>query len=105
LRLAPGVQQYVIEGVNFNSAKPIDAPPYAKTNMGIGLHHGEIDVRLIMLQGVVSPDPPKDLKKGFSELEALVRPEDLALAITDNRNSAVSKPSFGKKASGTIAIE
>lgn len=86
LRLAPGTQQYVIEGVNFDGAKPIDAPPDAVRNVGIGLHPGEVDVRLIMLQGVVSPDPPKGLEKEFLELEALVRPEDLLLEITDKRD-------------------
>lgn len=93
LRLAPGAQQYVIEGVNFDTAKPIDAPPHAEANVGVGLQAGEIDVRLIMLQGVASPDPPKGLEKEFSKLEALIRPEDLSLAITDKR-TANTEPSI-----------
>ena len=113
LKLAPGVQQYVIEGVNFDSAKPIDAPPHAETSVGVGLQPGEIDVRLIMLHGVVSPDPPKGLEKGFSELATLIRPEDLSLAITDKRNPAANaKPSIEgrrnegeEKVSGVIPIE
>jgi hypothetical protein len=113
LKLAPGVQQYVIEGVNFDTAKPIDAPPHAETSVGVGLQPGEIDVRLIMLHGVVSPDPPKGLEKGYSELAALIRPEDLSLAITDKRIPAANaKPSIEgrrnegeEKVSGVIPIE
>jgi len=93
LRFAPGKQQYVIEGVNFETAVPIDAPPEAATNFGIGLQPGEVDVRLIMLQNAKPPEPPKGLERVFQELESRINPGDLELGISDKRTGA-SEPTL-----------
>lgn len=75
VRLAGGSNSYVLEGVNFDTAKPMDSPPPI-SGTGVGLHPGEVDITLLMIDGV-------DLSPGtqIPKLEELVKPEDLSLAI------------------------
>jgi hypothetical protein len=76
VRLAGGQNQYVIEGINFDTATPIaDAPMGAV--LGVGLRPGELDVNLVMFTGLdLSQSQPAD----FSDL---VTPEALSMKIAN----------------------
>lgn len=76
VRLAGGPNTYVINGVNFDTAVPMTAAP-ATSGMGVGLQGGEIDVRIVTIEGL---DLPPGLQ--VANLDDLVQPEDLSLAIT-----------------------
>lgn len=51
VRLAPGANQYVIEGVNWDTAIPCD-PPDESTLLSTGLLPGEIDFAMSMIEGL-----------------------------------------------------
>lgn len=76
VKLSGGANSYVIGGVDFDKAKPISSPPEAPVP-GVGLQRGEIDVSLMMVEGLDMPDGTQ-----VAKLDDLVRPEDLSLAIT-----------------------
>ncbi|MFZ1841730.1 MAG: hypothetical protein WAU40_01080, partial [Nitrospira sp.] len=79
VRLAAGSNSYVIEGVNFDTAKPMASPPPV-SGIGVGLHPGEVDITLLMIEGL-------DLPQGtqIPKLEELVKPDDLSMTITGSQ--------------------
>ena len=74
--LTPGENQYVIRGVDFDTATPIPTPPDA-ANLGVGLGTNEIAFELLMVEGL-------DIGQGaaVANLTPLVREDDLSLVIT-----------------------
>lgn len=82
VRLAPGENQYVIEGINWDTAAPCD-PPDTSTPLSTGLLPGEVDVALVMVEGVDvagAPDLP--------DLERQVVPDDLRCSIPSEAQQA-----------------
>lgn len=71
VRLGGGTNSYVLNGVNFDSATPLAAPPN-RNAFGVGLLPGEIDITLAMIEGLDLPDGTE-----IPKLEPLINPEDL----------------------------
>jgi hypothetical protein len=71
VRLAEGTNSYIINGINFDWATPLSAPPALK-DLGVGLLPGEIDVSLTNVEGLNLPSGVE-----MAKLEDIVRPEDL----------------------------
>lgn len=76
VRFSDGPNSYVISGVNFDTATPINSPPDI-SNPGVGLLPGEVDIQLMMMQGLDRPQGTEAAK-----LTDLIRPEDLSLNVT-----------------------
>jgi hypothetical protein len=96
VRLAPGENQYVIEGINWDTAEPCD-PPDASTPLLTGLRSGEVDIALVMVEGMnvaAAPDPP--------DLECHVVPDDLQCSIPSEAQQAVA-PERQQPASPPVA--
>jgi hypothetical protein len=74
VRLAPGANQYVIEGVNWDTAMPCD-PPERSTPLSTGLLPGEIDFAMLMVEGLNIESPE------LAALEPYVVPSDLEVKI------------------------
>jgi hypothetical protein len=71
VRLGPGENKYVIKGINWEKAIPIDeAPPLADLG-NTGLTRGEVAVALMYLEGAPVG------AKGSSDIDALIEPDDL----------------------------
>jgi hypothetical protein len=69
---AGGNNSYVISGINFDTAVPLSSPPELDM-LGFGLKPGEVEARLMMIEGL---DPT-----GAADLDSLIRPEDLDLKV------------------------
>jgi len=76
-RLTPGKNSYVIQGVDFNRARPLSSAPDAK-DLGFGLIPGEIDFQLASVGGLALGETPNEA----AELDDLIKPGDLSLQIT-----------------------
>ncbi len=83
VRLAPGENQYVIEGVNWETAEPCD-PPDASTPFWMGLLPGEMNLQLTMAEGIDVPASPD-----LPEIEPYVVSEELTRI---NREGARGAP-------------
>jgi hypothetical protein len=75
VRLAPGENQYVTEGIDWDTAEPCD-PPDATTSLPTGLIKGEIDIAVIMTEGMDVAAAPD-----VADLERYVVPEDLQCTL------------------------
>jgi hypothetical protein len=75
VRLAPGSNSYTIQGVDFDKATPAEPPTFIQ-DANIGLEAGELDISLMLVEGM---DLPNNLQT--APLDELVRPEDLDLTI------------------------
>jgi hypothetical protein len=71
--MTPGAGAYTIQGIDFDHATPLLAPPMVSA-LGIGLEPGELDMAFAMIYGL-------DISEGITiaQLNDLVRPEDLQL--------------------------
>lgn len=79
IRLAPGENQYVIDGINWDTAEPCD-PPEKSILLSTGSVPGEIDVALTMIEGLNIE------ALQLSQLEHHVAPNDLTCEIPKRKN-------------------
>jgi Restriction endonuclease len=75
VRLAPGQNQYVIGGINWETAEACD-PPNAATPLETGWLRGELDVTLTMIEGL-----HREAGLELPVLEPHVVPDDLGSAV------------------------
>lgn len=78
VRLAPGANQYVIEGINWDTARSCEAPEQS-TLPSTGLLPGEIDMALVMLEGLSIAEAPE-----LPQLEPYIIPSDLECTLPLN---------------------
>lgn len=78
VRLAPGQNTYTIAGIDWDTATPCE-PPESTTFTAAGLAPGEMNVAIIMHEGIdvaASPEIP--------ELDRYINPDDLSTDISKN---------------------
>jgi hypothetical protein len=81
VRFAPGANSYTIQGIDFDRATPLSSPPDAN-DLAFGLVPGEVDVRLVMFEGLLD-----GMEQYNRKLDELFRPEDLTTQIDSMRSS------------------
>jgi hypothetical protein len=76
VKLAAVNNQYIIKGVNFDTGTAIESAP--ETELGKDLLSGEMDISLVMVEGLNIP-----IGSQIPKLEDLIIPEDLDLKMPD----------------------